>query len=229
MTPTPPTAVAVRPMTPEDALDVLDLYAGSQTPWTFEILMDQLGHFPQGQWVAESVETGAVVGTAGSAVVVLAPPKPGDHWQAPCFDGGMADHSTWYGSVLWGFSLETVTETGWQDVVVALDEARRALADRMGIRQVGTLVRLQGSGGTALNVSPDAFAKMVNAGKVAEPILRLLLKRGYQLDAAVTLPDGCQAAILSWANPRADESWLTRHGPAVLQPDVDSVEGTVGP
>lgn len=219
-----PSPIAIRPMTPLDLLEVLALYAGSQTPWTFEALLGQLQSFPQGQWVAENLETGDIVGTAGSAVVALEAPEPGASWSAPCADGAMDDHDTWRGTVLWGISLETATEASWQDVVIALDEARRDLADRMGIRQVGTMVRLQGSGGTALNLPPERFAKMVNAGKVSEPILRLLLKRGYQLDAAVTLASGGQAAVLSWANPRADVSWLERHGPAVLQPDVDSEE-----
>jgi hypothetical protein len=216
-------------MAPEDCLDVLDLYARTGTPGSFDTLLLRLDHFPQGQWVVESLVTGEVQGTAGSAIVSLSAPVQGAAWEAPCPDGAMGDHDPLNGDVLWGLCVVAPTDAGWQDVIVALDEARRALADRMGIRRLGTLVRLQGSGGTALNMAPERFAKTVNAGKVAEPILRLLLKRGYQLDASVTLPDGTQAAVLSWANPRAAESWIVRHGPAVLQPDVDNVETAEAP
>jgi hypothetical protein len=217
--------IAVRPLGPADVLDVLDLYArAGMTDWSMDTLMVQAQFFPQGQWVAVRLDTDEVVGTAASAVVPWAPPAHGRHWQTPCPGGSMADHDPLHGEGLWGISLVTPTDAGWQDVVVVLDDARRALAERMGFQVVRTLVRLQGSGGTALNMSPERFGKTVNAGKVSEPVLRLLLKRGYQIEAAVTLEDGDQAVVLTWTNPQPPISWSVRHGPAFLQPDVDSVE-----
>ncbi len=217
--------IAVRPLLPEDAFDVLELYRRDGTgDWTLDTLMAQLDAFPQGQWVAERLDTGDVVGTAASAVVPVAAPVHAQAWDLPCPAGSMADHDSLQGRVLWGISLVTPSDADWQDVVSGLDDARRALADRLGLPDIKTLVRLQGSGGTALNMTPERFGKTVNAGKVSEPVLRLLLKRGYHLEAAVTLGDGGQAVVLSWANPRAGESWTKRHGPAFLQPDVDLVE-----
>jgi hypothetical protein len=217
--------IAVRTLSLEDTLDVLDLYARAGDPdWTLDTLMVQMQLFPQGQWVAVRLDTGEVVGTAASAIVPLSAPVHGQYWPTPCPSGSMAAHDSRQGGVIWGISLVSPADAGWQEVVSVLDDARRALTERMGRGELWTLVRLQGSGGTALNTPPDRFGKMVNAGKVSEPILRLLLKRGYQLEAAVNLGDGTQAAILSWANPRAGESWTKRLGPAFLQPDVDAVE-----
>ncbi|MBC7542321.1 MAG: hypothetical protein H7338_06285 [Candidatus Sericytochromatia bacterium] len=228
----PPT-VDVRRMSHEDLLDVIDLYAvpGAHPKWDMAALLSQLACFPHGQFVAEHRGTGEILGAASSLILTeAAAPKSGP-WLDPCARGDFTGHDPEHGAVLWAPSLVTVTEADWQDTAIALDDARRALAERLGMTAVLIPVRLSGSGGSALNAPPERFAKSVNAGKVAEPLLRLLLKQGYILQGALvdadavsgTVTQEAHVAVVAWRNPHAGKRWLDRHATHFLQPDVDSL------
>lgn len=172
-----------------------------------------LGHFPEGQFVAEA--DGKLVGIAIS-LVVLWDDYSLHHTWAEVTNGGHFDTHDMGGRTLYGAEVCVDPDCRGQGVGHALYEARRQLCRAMNLKRIIAGGRLPGYHEHAAHMSPEEYAKRVIWGDIYDPVLRFQLDEGFDYCGILHgyLPSDPEAignaALIVWLNRDYDPSRPTQ-------------------
>lgn len=201
--------VKVRPVQPEDFPGIVALcertYPGSP-PWSATQLARHLEIFPEGQLVA--VDRGhEIVGYAASLIVFWDDYAMDAPWKE-FTDGGMfTNHDPARGRTLYGAEVMVHPEVRGSGVGGRLYDARRALAERLGLLRIRAGARLRNYHKYADRMSAEEYVRRVVRRSLRDPTLSFQINRGFHVLAVVPGylkfdPESLGwAAVIEWLNP----------------------------
>lgn len=204
-----PPPVEVRGMRPTDFAGVRALsalvYPGTPS-WSEVQLASHLRVFPEGQLVAVSGDTGAIVGMAASLIVLWDDYALESNWR-DFTDGGMfTNHDPAQGKTLYGAEVMVHPALQGRGVGKLLYAARRALARRLGLLRIRAGARLRDYHRHAERLSAAAYVAAVVSGALGDRTLSFQLSQGFQVIGVVSGylahdPDSLgHAAVIEWVN-----------------------------
>lgn len=212
--------ITVRRSRPEDFDALIDLCRRVYphiSPYGKEQLASQRRIFPEGQMVAAArdpdhgEETGeeTPVGMAASLVLSWDDYETEDTWR-DFTDHGMFTNHDPQGRTLYG--AEVMVDPDWQGKGVGsrIYEARRRLAQRLGLRRIRAGARLRGYSRFAQQMSAREYVDKVVTGEIRDPTLSFQLNRGFRVLHVVSGylkgdPESLGwAAVIEWMNPQVE-------------------------
>ncbi len=206
---------------PEHFAGIIDLtrhvYVGS-VPWSERQLESHLAVFPEGQFVAVCLDTGAVVGMAASLIVLWEDYDITSSWRDFTADGYFTNHDPAAGRTLYGAEVMTDPERRGQGIGKALYVARRELTERLGLARIRAGARLRGYHLHAERMSAREYVRAVIHGELSDPTLSFQLSQGFHvLDVVKGYlrhdPESLGfAAVIEWLNEAAARPDDYSHG-----------------
>jgi len=202
--------IRVRRTTRADFPGIIDLcrrvYPGSP-PWTETQLASHLDIFPEGQFVAEDVETLQVVGMAASLIVRWDDYESAGTWRDFTAAGMFTNHDPVNGRTLYGAEVMVDPSRQRSGIGAALYRARRDLTRRLGLLRIRAAGRLRGYHRHADRMSAEEYVRNVARGALKGPTLSFQLREGFRVIQVV--PNYLQhdpeslgyAAVIEWLNP----------------------------
>jgi len=196
---------AVRPARLENFAAIRALQRAFGAPeWTLKQLESRLAAFPEGQLVVEC--GGATLAAASMLVVQWDDYALDQAWKGITGDGFFTTHDT-RGRTL--FCADLVMDNARRGLGAGrlMCQAVRRLCRRLNLRRVIAASRLPGYRSQSGAMTPEAYAKRVIWGDIAEPSLRLPMSQGFQYCGVIRdyLPEDAascgHAALLVWLNP----------------------------
>ena len=214
--------ITVRRTRPEDLDAVIALCRAVypfSSPYDEEQLHSQQRAFPEGQLVAVARDPGPgdddtgeelVVGMAASLILSWDDYERQDTWR-DFTDHGMFTNHDPEGRTLYG--AEVMVHPDWQGQGVGskIYEARRRLAQRLGLRRIRAGARLRGYHRVADRMSAREYVERVVAGELRDPTLTFQLHRGFRVLHVVSGylkgdPESLgRAAVIEWLNPGTED------------------------
>jgi GNAT superfamily N-acetyltransferase len=176
------------------------------TPYTPAELAEHHAVFPQGQFVAEHVPTGAPVGVHFTLRIRMADYHVEDPWDVLTAGGTFSDHDP-AGPTLYGADVFVSPEHQHHGLAHALTDTTRGLVIDEGLWRMVGGSRLPGYAAVASSVPPDEYVREVVAGSRTDPVLSAHLKDGWQVVKPVHGylqhdPESANwAAVIQWVNP----------------------------
>ncbi len=201
----------IRAATLDDVEAIVELNASvyasdheSDVRWTAEHVGSHLARFGEGQFVA--IVDGKVVGSSSNLVVSFGRDPFRSHTWPGITDNGMFYCHDPFGDTLYGADTVVAAEHRRRGIGRALDEARRRLARRLNLRRVVLGGRLFDYHAVADDMSPEEYARRVEAGDLHDSVLSFHLAQGYRLESVmpnyVKDPQSLDhGAFLEWLNP----------------------------
>jgi GNAT superfamily N-acetyltransferase len=190
----------IRLMQPDDFVaigEICRIVYPAETPYTPEELAVHHAVFPQGQFVAEHVPSGAPVGVHFTLRLRLIDYHVEDSW----------DVLTAHGMTLYGADVFVRPDHQHHGLAHALTDATRQLVvDERLWRMVGAS-RLPGYGSVAASVTADEYVGNVVAGRWTDPVLSAHIKDGWSVVRPIHGylqhdPESAGwAAVIQWVNP----------------------------
>lgn len=187
-------------------------YPGA-APWSVEQLTRHREIFPEGQLVAVD-RTQEVVGYAASLIVFWDDYAMDASWRDFTDLGMFTNHDPVLGRTLYGAEVMVHPEIRGSGVGGKLYDARRALAERLGLLRIRAGARLRNYHKYAERMTAEEYVRRVVRGSVRDPTLSFQLNRGFHVLAVVEHylrhdPESLGwAAVIEWINPQvatADE------------------------
>jgi ribosomal protein S18 acetylase RimI-like enzyme len=178
-------------------------------PWTPEQLQSHLDLFPEGQFVACSVDDGAVVGMAASLIVLWDDYDIRATWRDFTTNGYFTNHEPEIGRTLYGAEVMADPARRRQGIGRALYRARRELAVRLGLARIRAGARLRGFHRYAFRMSARDYVHAVVCRQLNDPTLTFQLSQGFHvLDVVKGYlqrdPESLGwAAVIEWINDAA--------------------------
>jgi ribosomal protein S18 acetylase RimI-like enzyme len=186
----------------------IETYPGSP-PWNETQLASHLRVFPEGQFVAVETRSGQVVGMAASLILLWDDYAVTMNWGEFTNNGMFTNHDPVNGRTLYGAEImvkPTLQRTG---IGKKLYQARRELAERLGLLRIRAGARLRGYHRFAHRMNAEEYTIRVVQGKLHDPTLTFQLKQGFHVLAVVPgylhydLDSQGYAAIIEWINQQA--------------------------
>lgn len=181
------------------------VYVG-MAAWSEAQLLQQLKNFPEGQLVAEEIETGELRGYSASLIISWDDYDLQTDWKEFTDSGRFSNHDP-SGRTLYG--AETMVDPASQGSGVGrqIYEARRALCQTFGLLRIRAGARPRNYHKVKDQMTVQEYVKRVTLGEMYDPTLGFQLKQGFQILGVVEdyLPhdketDG-NAAVIEWLNP----------------------------
>jgi GNAT superfamily N-acetyltransferase len=175
-------------------------------PWNETQLASHVRVFPEGQFVAVETRSGQVVGMAASLILLWDDYGVNMSWSEFTSNGMFTNHDPLNGRTLYGAEImvkPTLQRTG---IGKKIYQARRELAERLGLLRIRAGARLRGYHRYAHRMSAEEYTIRVVQGKLHDPTLSFQLKQGFHVLAVVSGylhydPDSRgYAAIIEWIN-----------------------------
>lgn len=174
----------VRETRPADFGAIIDLcrlvYAGS-TPWSEAQLASHHRQFPEGQFVAVDPASGRILGMAASLIILWDDYEPQGTWRGFTDHGMFTNHNPAVGRTLYGAEVMALPSEQGHGVGTALYQARRDLAERLGLLRIRAGARLRGYGTWAKDLTPVEYVLRVVRRELFDPTLSFQLKRGFHV------------------------------------------------
>lgn len=201
--------IAARNTRPEDFSAIIDMsrqiYPMAR-PWTAEQLASHLRVFPEGQFVAVESVSQRVVGMAASLMVLWDDYDLKASWRDFTDHGMFTNHDPERGRTLYGADVMVPPSRQQRGIGTKLYEARRGLAERLGLLRIRSGARLRGYHRYAHQMSAEDYVIKVVNEELSDPTLSFQLKRGFRVLAVV--PDYLRhdleslgfAAVIEWIN-----------------------------
>jgi len=205
-----PPRIRVRRTTEADFPGIIALckrvYPGSP-PWTEVQLASHLRIFPEGQFVAEDVETHEIVGMAASLIVRWDDYESSGTWREFTDAGMFTNHDPENGRTLYGAEVMVDPARQRTGIGAALYKARRELTQRLGLLRIRAAGRLRGYHRHADRMSAEEYVRNVARGTLKGPTLSFQLREGFRVIQVV--PNYLQhdpeshgnAVVIEWLNP----------------------------
>ena len=187
-------------------------------------ILGQINNFPEGQFVA--VLGGTIVGYCASSRVDEAIALSPHDWETITGNGFGSRHDP-TGDWLYGIEMAVDVRQRGLRIGKRLYDARRALAERLGLRGIVFGGRMPGYARVKTKVDgPEAYVAQVREGKLRDPVIGFQLANGFTPIGVLSgyLPyDKASAGFavhMVWRNPYVDP----HEPPAFRVPrDVESV------
>jgi GNAT superfamily N-acetyltransferase len=220
------TQIIIRRTQPEDfdAIRALSerVYPG-EAPWTAHYLSAHRDAFPEGQLVAEDLDTGQVVGMAATLIVSWDDYDKLDSYRD--MTGGMlfTNHDP-TGRTMYGAEVMVDPRCQRQGIGAKIYAARRELAEGLGLLRIRAGARLPGYRNHAEEMSAEAYVIKVIHGELRDPTLSFQIAQGFHVLAVV--PDYLRgdrqsrgyAALIEWLNPAVATAKDRARRPARFRP-----------
>ncbi len=211
----------VRRTRPEDFPGIVDLtrrvYPGAP-PWSVEQLSSHRRVFPEGQMVAEAVDSGEIVGMTASLVVTWDDYDTETSWRDFTEKGTFANHDP-AGRTLYGAEVMVAPRMQGRSIGTLLYAARRDLVRRLGLLRIRAGARLRGYHRVAARMSAERYVVKVVRRELGDPTLSFQLRQGFRVIAVVPgylVHDPASqgwAAVIEWLNPEVakPDDWRRRN------------------
>jgi GNAT superfamily N-acetyltransferase len=176
------------------------------TPYTADELAEHQGVFPQGQFVAEHVPTGAPVGVHFTLRIRMIDFHVDDPWDVLTARGTFADDDP-QGHTLYGADVFVSPKHQHHGLAHALTDATRSLVIEESLWRMVGGSRLPGYGAVADGLPADEYVREVVVGERTDPVLSAHLKDGWQVVKPIRGylqhdPESAGwAAVIQWVNP----------------------------
>jgi len=194
-------------------------------PWNPTQLSSHLRVFPQGQLVAVE-DSSRVVGMASSLIVLWDDYEMDTTWKDFTDTGMFTNHDAAYGHTLYGAEIFVDTASRGRGIGKALYQARRDIAQRLGLLRIRAGARLRDYHRYAQQMSAHSYVKRVIQNEIADRTLTFQLRQGFCVLAVVGNylqhdPESLgYAAVIEWLNPdrlqASDHEQQERHLQALL-------------
>lgn len=200
----------IRNTEPQDFAEIIEISANiyrEKTAWTIRELESHLKIFPEGQFVAEEIATGKIVGMSASLVVLWEDYEVKENWEDFTGCGMFTNHDLENGRTLYGAEVMVSPEIRRSGVGKRLYDVRKKLVKRLGLLRIRAGARLRNYHRFAGKMSAHKYVDLVKNGKLKDPTLSFQLKQGFEVIAVVSgyLPDDPEslgkAAVIEWRNP----------------------------
>ena len=173
--------------------------------WRRRHVESHLRMFAEGQWVATD-DADTVVAAATSIVVSLGRDPYRDHtWAGITDDGTLYSHDP-FGDTLYGVDMAVRGSDRRRGLARRLYEARRNLCRRLNLRRMVLGGRIPGYAACSDAMSAEEYARRVEAGERADPVLCLHLSESFLLRKVMShyIRDPLSkdhATFMEWLNP----------------------------
>lgn len=197
-------------------------------PWSEKALSRHLEIFPEGQFVAVE-RSGMIYGYAACLIVNWDDYDMGDSWRDFTGGGMFTNHDPVLGRTLYGAEVMVDPTIRGSGVGGKLYEARRKLAERLGLLRIRAGARLRGYHRYATKLSAEEYTIRVVRRELRDPTLSFQLNRGFDVLAVVPGylkhdPESLGwAAVIEWLNPAVatPADWAQRD-PRFAKPGASS-------
>lgn len=199
----------VRNTRPEDFAGIanltLETYPGSP-PWNERQLASHLQLFPEGQFVAVEAGTGQVVGMAASLILLWDDYAGNMNWGEFTSNGMFTNHDPIHGRTLYGAEIMVKPSLQRSGIGKKIYQARRELAERLGLLRIRAGARLRGYHRHAHRMGAEEYTIRVVQGRIHDATLTFQLKQEFHVLAVVSGylhydPDSRgYAAVIEWIN-----------------------------
>jgi GNAT superfamily N-acetyltransferase len=202
--------ITIRNTRPDDfdgIIELCQLVYRETPPWRIEQLASHLAVFPEGQLVAVDTETGRAVGMAASLIVRWDDYGMDHTWRDVTAAGMFTSHDPQNGRTLYGAEVMVDPSLQRSGIGSKLYVARRALADRLGLRRIRAAARLRGYHRHADKMTAEDYVIKIVRGELKDPTLSFQLKHGFEVIGVVSEylrhdPESLgYAAVIEWLNP----------------------------
>ncbi len=203
--------VVVRNTQPSDFPEIIRLSERiypHDDPWLTEHLQSHLYVFPAGQFVAEEVASGRIVGMAASLIIRWDEYKVTGNWFRFTDNGYFTNHDPENGRTLYGAEIMVEPSMQGRGIGKKIYAARRNLCRDLRLRRIRAGARLRGYGRYAEKISAEEYVLAVIRRELYDPTLTFQLRQGFRvisvvkgyLDSAVDPPSQGYAAVIEWVN-----------------------------
>ena len=175
-------------------------------PWSAAQIRSHLTVFPQGQFVAMETATRQVVGMAASLIILWDDYHAAMDWNAFTANGMFTNHDPIQGRTLYGAEIMVRPTLQRSGIGKKIYQARRELAERLGVLRIRAGARLRGYHRYAHRMSAEEYVMRVVRGRLHDPTLSFQLKQGFHVLGVVSGylhydPESRgYAAIIEWIN-----------------------------
>lgn len=204
----PRLSVRVRPTTPDDfeAIEALcrRVYP-SVPPWGPEQLASHIRVFPEGQFVAEEIATGRLLGMASGLIVLWDDYEFDVAWRDMTARGTFTNHNP-SGRTYYGAEIMVDPDTRGMGVGKAIYAARRELIQRLGLLRIRAGARLRDYHNYAEAMTAEEYVRRVIRGEIVDRTLTFQMRQDFHVLAVVGgyLADDPEsrgfAAVIEWIN-----------------------------
>lgn len=182
------------------------IYPNDQ-PWLPEQLASHRRVFPEGQFVAEDLSTGEVVGMAASLIVLWDDYQSTDSYLEFTANHMFTNHHPG-GRTLYAAEVMVDPRRRRQGIGRKIYAARRKLVRDLGLLRIRAGARLRGYSAYAHQFSAEQYILRVIRGDLVDPTLSFQIANGFRVIGVVENylnrdPDSMGwAAIIEWINHR---------------------------
>lgn len=210
----PSLTVRVRPTTPDDFDAIQDLCSRvypTVPPWGPEQLASHIRVFPEGQFTAEEVATGRLVGMAAGLVVLWDDYEIDLAWRDMTARGMFTNHNP-SGRTYYGAEIMVDPETRGMGVGKAIYAARRKLVEDLGLLRIRAGARLRDYHNYANSLSAEEYVRRIIRGEIIDRTLTFQIRQGFHVLAVVggylgQDPESLgHAAVIEWINEKVATS-----------------------
>jgi len=201
--------IEVRNTLPADIPAVIEMsrevYRDSP-PWSPAQIESHLAMFPDGQFVAVEQSSQRVVGMSASLVVLWDDYDLHTNWREFTDHGTFNNHDPAHGRTLYGAEVMVRPSLQGKGIGKRLYQARRKLAERLGLLRIRAGARLRNYHRYASQMSAEEYVIRVIRGELRDPTLSFQLRHGFEVLAVVSNylghdPESLgHAAVIEWIN-----------------------------
>lgn len=203
-----PAGITVRTARPEDFNQIIEMgriiYSDIGT-WSPEHLHSHQDIFPEGQLVAVEEDTGRLVGSSSSLIVLWDDYHISDSWH-DFTDHGMFTNHDPQGRTLYGADVMVHPHVQGRGIGKIIYKARRDLTRRLGLRRIRAGARLRNYGKFQDQMTPEDYVLKIISGELGDPTLSFQMKQGFRILGVVrdylrNDAESCgHAAVIEWVN-----------------------------
>lgn len=185
--------------------ELSELIYPDDQPWLPEQLASHRRVFPQGQFVAEDLASGEIVGMAASLIVLWDDYERTDSYLEFTANHMFTNHDP-TGRTLYAAEVMVDPRRRRQGIGRKLYAARRKLVQNLGLLRIRAGARLRGYSAYAGHFSAEEYVFRVIRGDIIDPTLTFQISNGFRVIGVVEDylrrdPDSMGwAAIIEWIN-----------------------------
>ena len=190
----------------EAIVEICRLVYPSETPYTLEELDDHRQVFPQGQFVAFDINTGAVAGVHFTLRLRMLDFHLDDSWDVLTAGGSFLDHNP-AGPTLYGADIMVHPAHQHHGLAHALTDAARFLVQEERLWRMVGASRLPGYGKHRSSLDIEQYVAAVLSGQLFDPVLTIHLKDGWTAVKPIhgylqhDEDSAGWAEVIQWVNP----------------------------
>ena len=196
----------VEPSDHEAIIEICKLVYSTESPYTFDELENHRKVFPQGQFAAIAVDSGAVAGVHFTLRLRMLDFHIDDPWDVLTAGGSFLDHNP-DGPTLYGADIMVHPGHQHHGIAHALTDAARFLVQAERLWRMVGASRLPGYAKRCAIMNIEQYVKEVLDGKLFDPVLSIHLKDGWAVVRAIhgylqhDEDSAGWAEVIQWVNP----------------------------